>query len=501
MAKQKKPQRPKARRPRGFEDKPPTVLRAERRLVAAASAVYEKSGFEPLETSAFEYADALGTFLPDADRPNSGVFALQDDDHQWMSLRYDLTAPLARHVAENYDALAKPFRRWQSGSVWRNEKPGPGRFREFIQCDADSVGAGGPAADAEMIAMAADVMMAAGLDEGEYVIRYNDRRLLDGVLDGAAVPTGEDGGETRLTVLRAIDKLDRLGLAGVELLLGEGRKDDSGDFTKGAGLEPPAIKAVLDFVQVADLPADQRVAALKDALNMTETLEAVFGETAMLDACLSSLGVKEARAVLDPAIVRGLAYYTGPVFEAELLLEIENEKGQPVRVGSVGGGGRYDDLVARFKGQQVPATGFSFGVSRFASALRLTGRLDAAEAEPLAVVLAVEKDQAPAYFALAARLRADAGVRAELFVGGGNMGKQLKYADKRGARFAVIVGEDERMAGHVTVKDLSLGARMSAEIESNEEWRAARPAQETIAQDQLVSWIKAALADDAREPA
>ncbi|MGE3143935.1 MAG: ATP phosphoribosyltransferase regulatory subunit, partial [Hyphomonadaceae bacterium] len=219
---------------------------AERRLIANISKVYEAWGFEPLDTSAFEYADALGKFLPDQDRPNEGVFALADDDEQWLSLRYDLTAPLARFVAENYDALPKPYRRWAVGPVWRNEKPGPGRFREFWQCDADSVGAQGAAADAEMIAMACATLEGAGVKAGDYRLKVSTRLLLDSVLERIGVPANAFA--TRLIVLRAIDKYDRLGLAGVRALLGDGRKDESGDFTKGAGLSQTQAEAVLAFV-------------------------------------------------------------------------------------------------------------------------------------------------------------------------------------------------------------------------------------------------------------
>ena len=263
--------KPKARRPRGFEDRSARVLRAERALVSAASAVYERWGFEPLETPAFEYADALGKFLPDEERPNEGVFAMQDDDEQWMALRYDLTAPLARFAAENFQDLAKPFRRYQFGEVWRNEKPGPGRFRQFVQCDADSVGAGGPAADAEMIALASEVMGAAGLGADDFVIRVNDRRLLDGVLE----QLGDAAADKRLRVLRAIDKLDRLGLEGVELLLGEGRKDESGDFTEGAGLDGEQRRKVLSFVDIQNTTAD----ASDRTRETLDRLAASLGET------------------------------------------------------------------------------------------------------------------------------------------------------------------------------------------------------------------------------
>ena len=475
--------KPKARRPRGFEDRAADQLRAERALVAAASGVYERWGFEPLETPAFEYADALGKFLPDAERPNEGVFALQDDDEQWMALRYDLTAPLARFAAEHFQDLAKPFRRYQFGEVWRNEKPGPGRFRQFVQCDADSVGAPGPAADAEMIALAVEVMGAAGLNAGEFVVRVNDRRLLDGGLESL----GPAAAEKRLAVLRAIDKLDRLSREGVEQLLREGRKDDSGDFTEGAGLDEGQAAKVLDFIAAGE-GSRTDVAARLERFAGTGAGKAGVDALSQIDALLSAVDIGEVQAVFDPSVVRGLGYYTGPVFEAELLATASYEDGQPIRFGSVGGGGRYDDLVARFTGQAVPATGFSFGVSRFAAALSALGRLRAADADPLVVVVAAEKDRLADYFGLAADLRA-AGLRAEAFVGAGNMGKQLKYADRRGAAFAVIIGEDERLQGLVTIKDLKLGARLAAEIEDNRTWREDQPAQFQVSKDQVVSAI------------
>ena len=479
--------KPKARRPRGFEDRAADVLRAERALIRAASGVYEQWGFEPLETPAFEYADALGKFLPDEERPNEGVFAMQDEDAQWMALRYDLTAPLARFAAENFQDLAKPFRRYQYGEVWRNEKPGPGRFRQFVQCDADSVGAPGPAADAEMIALASEVMGAAGLSEGEYVIRVNDRRLLDGVLESL----GQGG--NRMRVLRAIDKLDRLGREGVELLLGQGRKDESGDFTEGAGLDAAQRKRVLDFLEAGGGSRGEVLERLKRVVGDTSGA-AGLDALEEIDSILDALGIGQNRAAFDPSIVRGLGYYTGPVFEAELLASATYEDGSPMRFVSIGGGGRYDDLVARFTGQAVPATGFSFGVSRFAAALSALGRLEAAGADPLVVVVAAEKDRMADYFAIAAELRA-AGLRAEAFVGGGNMGKQLKYADRRGADFAVIVGSEEREAGTVSVKDLKLGAKIAQEVTDREEWAEQRQ-QFTVKRGELVSAIRQRLADE-----
>lgn len=493
MSKKKnKPFRPKARRPRGFEDRSSDVLRAEARLIQAAFSVYDLHGFEPLQTPAFEFADALGKFLPDEDRPNTGVFALQDDDEQWMSLRYDLTAPLARFVAENYDALAKPYRRYQAGSVFRNEKPGPGRFREFTQCDADSVGAAGAAADAEMIMLAADVMRAAGLNDGQYAIRVNNRKLLDGILEASGVPNTDAGAEQRLQVLRAIDKLDRLGADGVEALLGDGREDDSGDYTEGAKLGAAGIKAVLGFTTASAENRSDTIQTLEKLVGQSERGRSGVDELVQIDSILNAVGFGNDRVAYDTSIVRGLGYYTGPVFEAELLTEIKDRKGRPVRIGSVGGGGRYDDLVSRFRGQAVPATGFSFGVSRFLTALE---RMEALEAEvkPPVVICAFDRSLMGEYFKLAGELHAE-GIRAEVFVGSGNVTKQMKYADRRNAQVAVLMGSDEMEAGQITLKDLYEGAKAAAAIESNEEWKSSRPAQETVARGNWVNAVKAMLA-------
>ena len=488
MAKPKKPQRPKARRPRGFEDRSADSLRAEMDLVARAFAVYESFGFEPLQTPAFEYADALGKFLPDEDRPNTGVFSLRDDDEQWLSLRYDLTAPLARFVAEHYNDLPKPFRRYQSGTVWRNEKPGPGRFREFVQCDADTVGAGTPASDAEMIIMAAEVARAAGLADGQFQVKVNNRKLLDGLLETAGVA---NDAEKRLRTLRAIDKLDRLGREGVEALLGEGREDESGDYTEGAALAPAAIQSVLDFTELAGEAREPTMATLDRLVGGTARGADGVAELRAIHDLLSATGYGEDAVAFDTSVVRGLGYYTGPVYEVELLADIRDAKGRPVRVGSIGGGGRYDDLVSRFRGQPVPATGFSFGVSRYLTALDRLGKLEQS-VQPPVIVCVFDKSLMPDYFRIAQELRA-AGIRSEVFVGGGNVTKQLKYADRRGAKVALLMGEDELSAGEVTLKDLEAGALAAQEIETNEEWKEARPAQVQVPRGDLVARVKAIL--------
>ncbi|MEL7285704.1 MAG: histidine--tRNA ligase, partial [Pseudomonadota bacterium] len=387
MGKQKKPKPiDLARKPRGFPDKREGLINAEKAMIEKITAVYEKWGFEGLDTGAFEYADALGKFLPDQDRPNAGVFALQDDDEQWMSLRYDLTAPLARFAAENWQTLPKPFRRYAAGPVWRNEKPGPGRFREFLQCDADTVGAPGAHADAEMIAMAAEAMRAAGAQDGEFVVRVNTRRLLNAVLEG--VGATDEG--VRLTILRALDKLDKFGVSGVADLLGEGRMDESGDFTKGAGLDVQSVKRVLAFAEAGRATRGETLEALGQAVGTSEEAQAGLAELAQISNALAALATPEADVQFDPSIVRGLEYYTGPVYEAELLKETIDETGQSVRIGSVGGGGRYDDLVARFTGERIPATGFSVGVSRLAAAFSISGVID--ELNGPVVILNMDRD-------------------------------------------------------------------------------------------------------------
>ena len=478
--------RPEARAPRGFVDKRARDLGAERAILQAVSRVYESWGFEAFDTGAFEYADALGKFLPDSDRPNEGVFALQDDDEQWMALRYDLTAPLARFAAQNWEGLAKPFRRYAYGPVWRNEKPGPGRFREFVQCDADTVGSARPEADAEMVAMAAAGLEAAGLPRGAYVLKINNRKLLDGLLAQAGVVDPRQ----KLTALRAIDKLDRLGWEGVKDLLGEGRLDESGAYTKGAGLDVPAREAIGEFIDISTRDAGVLLALAK--LNLGAVGEEGLRELDLIEDVLDGIGLASDQARFDPSVVRGLEYYTGAVFEAELLLETTDERGEPVRFGSVGGGGRYDDLVARFTGQSVPATGFSFGVSRLAAALRAAGRGAAPDARGPVVVIAFDQARMADYFALAAELRAG-GVPAEVYLGTSGMRAQMKYADRRLSPAAVIIGEDELAQGVVTIKDLDLGRELARGVTDNKEWREGRPGQVTVPRAELLATVRGIL--------
>jgi histidyl-tRNA synthetase len=480
--KPKKPQKLKARLPRGLEDRGPAAIHATRQMVEKIRAVYERYGFEPVETPALEYTDALGKFLPDQDRPNEGVFSFQDDDEQWISLRYDLTAPLARYVAENFDSLPKPYRSYRVGYVYRNEKPGPGRFRQFMQFDADTVGSASPAADAEMCMMAADTMEALGIPRGSYLVKVNNRKVLDGVRD--AIGIADDA--QWLTVMRAIDKLDRLGPTGVQQLLGEGRKDESGDFTKGAGLKDADIALVVGAVEAGA----QMDARLRDS-RIGQEGRAELDEIAKLVAA-SGYGVD--RIKIDPSVVRGLEYYTGPVYEVELTLDTKDEKGRAVRFGSVGGGGRYDGLVSRFRGEVVPATGFSIGVSRLQAALTMLGKLDTRPELGPVVVTVFDRDRVADYQKMVAVLR-DAKIRTELYLGNPkNMGNQFKYADRRNSPCVIIQGSDEKARGEVQIKDLIEGAKAAAAIASNQEWRETRPAQFSCREDEIVAKVREVLA-------
>lgn len=529
MAKEKKQPRPKAVTPKGFKDYFGAEVTQRAEMLSKIAAVYHRYGFDALETSAVETVEALGKFLPDVDRPNEGVFAWEEDK-DWLALRYDMTAPLARVFAQYRNDLPTPYRRYAMGPVWRNEKPGPGRFRQFYQCDADTVGASSVAADAEICAMLADTLEVVGIPRGDYVVRVNNRKVLNGVMEVAGL-SGDDKEAERGIVLRAIDKLDRLGVEGVRALLGEGRKDASGDFTKGAGLKPDQVEVVIGFVEAnrnvqENVKSDILLSAYKGAEDdlkstaalgryasgdyagnatagqdfsekITHYLDVLVGDSKVgqegvdelrqISHLLEKQGYGPDRIVIDPSVVRGLGYYTGPVYEAELTFEVLDEKGRPRNFGSVAGGGRYDDLVKRFTGQEVPATGVSIGVDRLLAALQAKGRMSSETVGPV-VVTVMDKARMVDYQAMVAELR-NAGVRAEVYLGNPkNFGNQLKYADRRGSPVAVIAGSDEMEKGVVQIKDLILGAEI-AKSASADEW-ADRPQQFEVPRDQLVAKVR-----------
>jgi len=493
MAKDKKQPRPKAITPKGFRDYFGSEVAARNAMLEKIAAVYHRYGFDALETSAVETVEALGKFLPDVDRPNEGVFAWEEDN-DWLALRYDLTAPLARVFAQHRNDLPTPYRRYAMGPVWRNEKPGPGRFRQFYQCDADTVGSGNVAADAEICAMLADTLEAVGIERGDYVVRVNNRKVLNGVLEVAGL-SGDDKEAERGIVLRAIDKLDRLGVDGVRALLGEGRKDESGDFTKGAGLNEAQTHVVMGFMDAGRATGADTVARLRELVAGSAIGEAGVAELETIADLLAAGGYGADRIVIDPSVVRGLGYYTGPVYEAELTFEITDEKGRPRQFGSVAGGGRYDDLVKRFTGQEVPATGVSIGVDRLLAALTAKGRSDVQQAGPV-VVTVMDRDRMADYQAMVAELR-NAGIRAEVYLGNPkNFGNQMKYADTRNSPIAVIEGGDEKERGVVQLKDLILGAQI-AENATLEEWQE-RTNQYEVSRGDLVEKVRDILESQAR---
>ena len=492
MAKDQKPRRPRAETPKGFRDYFGPEVTERKAMLDRIAAVYHLHGFEALETSGVETVEALGKFLPDVDRPNAGVFAWQEEavpgggSGDWLALRYDLTAPLARVAAQYRNDLPSPYRRYAMGPVWRNEKPGPGRYRQFYQCDADTVGAASVAADAEIIAMLADALETAGIARGDYLVRVNNRKVLNGVLEAARVQP-----EQAADVLRQIDKFDKVGEAGVRELLTTGRTDASGAEIEGVGLDASQAEPVLRFLTSKGDDNATTLQNLRAAVGGSAVGAEGVDELAQIAAMLDAMGMGADRVVIDPSVVRGLGYYTGPVFEAELTFEILDDKGRKRQFGSVAGGGRYDDLVERFTGQKVPATGVSIGVDRLLAALREKG-LAGTEAQGPVVVTVMDRDRMADYQAMAAELRA-AGIRAEVYLGNPkNFGNQLKYADKRAAPIAIIQGADEAARGVVQVKDLILGAKIAAQA-SVEEWKS-QPAQVEVPRGALIAAVREMLA-------
>ncbi|WP_170450987.1 histidine--tRNA ligase [Ruegeria arenilitoris] len=488
MAKPKKQPRPKAVTPKGFRDYFGQEVTQRTEMLRTIADVYHRYGFDALESSAVETVEALGKFLPDVDRPNEGVFAWQEFDEggngDWMALRYDLTAPLARVYAQHRNDLPTPYRRYAMGPVWRNEKPGPGRYRQFYQCDADTVGTASMAADAEICAMLSDTLETVGIPRGDYLVRVNNRKVLNGVLE--AMGLGADAA-ARDDVLRTIDKFDKVGEQGVRELLTKGRLDASGAFIDGVGLSDDQAEPVIAFLTSKADDAAGTLANLRAAVGDSKIGAEGISELEQIGELLAAGGYGADRIQIDPSVVRGLGYYTGPVYEAELTFEIFDEKGRKRQFGSVSGGGRYDDLVKRFTGQEVPATGISIGVDRLLAALREKGRIKSHDTGPV-VVTVMDRDRMADYQAMVAELR-NAGIRAEVYLGNPkNFGNQLKYADKRNSPVAVIEGGDEKDRGVVQIKDLILGAKI-AESATLEEWKE-RPSQLEVPRGDLVAKVR-----------
>ena len=450
----------KAQLPKGFRDNSEDSIDIRNQVINIIRNECEQFGFKNIETPALEYTEALGKFLPDVDRPSGGVFSFQDDDGQWLSMRYDLTAPLARYVAENYQFISKPFKRYQFGSVWRNEKPGPGRYREFIQFDADAIGISNNYIDAELCVIVARIFKKIGFSENEYKIKYSSRIIWENLFKQIEI---ED--KQIPVVLRAVDKLDRVGINGVKDLLLKGREDRSGDFMEGVNLKNDQVNKILDFISNKNSKDDQ-ISSFEEYLQNYKDLPFEF----------------------DPTVVRGLEYYTGLVFEVELTTKVVNDKGKEVIFGSVAGGGRYDKLIARFGKEDVPATGISIGIDRLIYAIEQFDKIQSNK-KPLIIIANLIPEQISNYLSIAEVVR-DEGYACEIFYGSNNLSKQLKYSDKRKASLVIIIGEDEIKNKTISIKNLTVGKELSKNIDSREEWKELKAGQFIINKDDLITELK-----------
>jgi histidyl-tRNA synthetase len=429
----KKNNKPSKELPLGFADRQEKELLVRDYIISNIKEVMIKYGFQYLETPSFEFSDSIGKFLPDKDRPDEGVFSFQDEN-KWLSLRYDLTAPLARYVAKNYLEIPKPFKRYQLGTVWRNEKPGPGRFREFLQFDADFIGTKNLQADAELCVMISEILEKCGLSKSEYIVKFSSRRWAEELFKEINVSQ-----EQKLTIFRALDKIDRLGWEEVQKLLGDGRKDKSGDFTIGAKLNKSQIETVGK--------------KLVDKLSITNDVEEII-------TIFEAYGFKN--FIFDPTVIRGLEYYTGPIFEVNLTFDVKNNKGQIIQFGSIGGGGRYDNLVNNFGNFEAPATGISIGLDRLVYALMQKKEFKVKQSKPV-VICVFDKNAMKEYIELVITLR-DEGISAEIYPGESKLKKQMEYANKIKSPAVVLYGEDEIKSGKPTLRNLNSGEEKSIEI-------------------------------------
>lgn len=426
--------KPSKELPLGFVDRQEKELLVRDFIISNIKEVMIKYGFQYLETPSFEYSDSIGKFLPDKDRPDEGVFSFQDEN-KWLSLRYDLTAPLARYVAKNYLEISKPFKRYQLGTVWRNEKPGPGRFREFLQFDADFVGTKSLQADAELCVMISEILEKCGLNKEEYIVKISSRKITEELFKKINI----DNNDQKLTILRALDKIDRLGWEGVKQLLGEGRKDKSGDFTKGANLSSSNINAIEGELKKKSPETED----LKEILKLFKDYNFINFE-------------------FDSSIIRGLEYYTGPIFEVNLKFDVKNNKGQVIQFGSIGGGGRYDNLVNNFGNYEAPATGISIGLDRLVYALMQKKEFKIKQSKPV-VICVFDKNSMKEYIGLQTLLR-KSGISAEIYPSESKLKKQMEYANKIKSPAVILYGEDEIKSRKPTLRDLSTGKEKSIEI-------------------------------------
>ena len=462
--------------PLGFTDRSGKELAIKDKLIGVIKQNFERFGFSQLETPSFEILENIGKFLPDEDRPMSGVFGFQEVNNDWISLRYDLTAPLARYVSKNFNEISNPFKRYQIGTVWRNEKPGPGRFREFTQIDADIVGSKNNLADAEMCSLISDTLIKCGLEKKDFVINLSNRKLIQGLINQLKINSAKQ----KLTVIRAIDKLDRIGMSGVEELLKKGRKDQSGDFTKGADLSDIQASEVINFLKLKDISDIKNVLIDKLATEGINEIQKILE------------GIKysgyESQINFNPTVVRGLEYYTGAIFEANLTFKVKNLKGKEVEFGSIGGGGRYDNLVSRFNKIDLPATGISIGLDRLIFALTQLEKINYSNKEPIIICILDEK-YLQKYYEILKELR-NQDINSEIYLGDSSLKSQLKYADKRNSPAVILCGDNEFKENKISIKNLKKGKIESEKLQSREDWKQSENIQSTFPKENLINEIK-----------
>jgi len=457
---------------RGLRDLLPDQMLARQSMIDTIRRVYELYGFVPLNTPAIEFLDVLSGSA--GQEAQSSIFRVTNPENEALGLRFDLTVPLARVIAQ-YKELPRPFRRYQVSPVWRADKPDKGRFREFTQFDLDSVGTESEVADTEVIAGMCDTLSA--LNVGRYLVRFSSRAILNLLLDFAGI-SAEQG----VDVFRVLDKLDKVGLDKVSRELMNGYKDESGDTIRGVGLSADQVDRIKRFL---DIKSDSRRDVVSSVRSLFEKLDHASAQIDVVEKIsnhLYALGYGEDRVSLDLSIARGLAYYTGPVFEAILL--------DAPQFGSVFGGGRYDDLVMRFLGERIPAVGASIGVDRLLAALAHLGRVDTRKATARVLVTNMDRALTDDYLQMTWELRR-ANIPTEFYIGTAKrLGKQLEYADQYDIPLAILVGSNEKAKGEVTVKNMAAGRAKAKALNDRSSWLAERPGQVTIQREQLVEGIR-----------
>ncbi len=429
--------------PSGFEDRWGKKLVLKKQLLQVIEKNFIKFGAEPLETPSFEISENIGSFLAeDEANPMSDVFLFKDGDKN-ITLRYDLSSPLARFVAQNNQELPTIYKRYAIQNVFRNEKPGNGRYREFLQADFDIIGNTNPAqSNAELCNLISATLLECGLKKDQFTINVSNRKIVQGLIDELNISS-----EKQTKVIRAIDKLDKpgFGLSGVEALLKKERKDSSGAITKGADLNDVQVERILDFLKIKDLKK------LKDKFTNPLSQEGIKEIEDVFQ--ILGFGKYKNQVQTNFTIVRGLAYYDGFIVETNLNFEVKNNKKKVIDIGSICSGGAYAKLISRFKGVDIPGTGISFGVDRLLFALMQLDQIKINEQKPVLVCVMDEK-YLKNYYEILEQLKAN-NISVEIFLDTKkNLGKQLTYANKRKLNLAIICGENEFNENTVTIKNL-----------------------------------------------